>query len=259
MRAVLPRWLSLRPSAGEARSPLVDRVWFLGAILRSLGGVFREPDELLEHVGRIGARSVPVTVITAVFVGGIMAVQVELELRAFGAVSYLGGLSASVTLRTVGPVLVAFLLAGRVGAAAAAELATMRATEQIDGLRALGVDPIRLLAAPRFVAVMLSSVGLLAIGLASTIVGGMAFASLSLGVSHETFLSRLPSLVEPSSLILSLLKCSAFALVIAWSGCWHGYRADAGAVGVGAAVRAAAVESILAILVVNYAIGLVWG
>lgn len=237
---------------------LVDRVWFLGAVLRSVPGVFRDAPELLEHLSRIGARSVPVTVFTALFVGGIMAVQVELELRAFGAVSYLGGLSASVTLRTVGPVLVAFLLAGRVGAAAAAELATMRATEQIDGLRTLGVDPIALLAAPRFVAVLLSSVGLLAIGLASTVVGGMTFAAYLRGVSRETFLSRLPTLVEPASLALSLFKCAAFALVIAWSGCWRGYRALPGAVGVGAAVRAAAVESILAILVVNYAIGIVW-
>lgn len=253
------RWLALLAKKPiGARRTWADRVWFLGAVLRSLPSVFHDPRDLLDHVSRIGARSVPVTILTAVFVGGIMAVQVELELRAFGAVSYLGGLSASVTLRTVGPVLVAFLLAGRVGAAAAAELATMRATEQIDGLRALGIDPIRLLAAPRFVAVLLSSVGLLSIGLASTIVGGMAFASASLGVSHEVFLSRLPSLVEPSSLALSFLKCLAFALVIAWSGCWRGYRAEPGAVGVGSAVRGAAVESILAILVVNYAIGVVW-
>lgn len=240
--------------AAEIRQRVAAAARFVRFALETVRGLRALPrlwQPFLDHLAHLGARSVPVTMMVAAFVGGIMAIQVELELRDFGAVSYLGGLSASVTFRTVGPALIAFLLAGRVGAYTAAELATMRVTEQIDALRVLGADPIEALVAPRFLAAAVASFLLLFCGLVATIAGGVIVASTRLGVAPERFLLRLPELVTTQSVVAGLCKSLLFGLTIAFVSCYRGFYAEGGAKGVGEAVRVGTVHSILSILALD--------
>src|SRR4051812_1422395 len=133
---------------------------------------------LVEQIYLIGVRSFFITVVAGLFVGAIMAIQINLQLRDFGAQAFLGGLSASTTIRDVGPTLIAFLLSGKVGAFTSAELGTMKVTDQVDAIRCLGMDPIRYLILPRMVAVVISSFLLLVVGLVVTVVGGLTISVL---------------------------------------------------------------------------------
>jgi phospholipid/cholesterol/gamma-HCH transport system permease protein len=207
---------------------------------------------LIYQLYQVGVRSLSTTLITGAFVGAILAIQVNLQLKDFGAQSFLGGLSASVTIRNVGPVLIAFILSGKVGAYTSAELATMRVTDQIEAIRCLGMDPIRYLVAPRLLAVVIASFLLLIVGLVIALVGGGLISDLSLGVNWLSYLANIPVLVTQHSVNLGLIKSFVFGLLIAVICCYQGYNAKGGSAGVGKAVRATSVRSLVTILIVNY-------
>ncbi len=207
---------------------------------------------LIEQIYLVGVRSLSTTLITGAFVGAILAIQINLQLRDFGAQGFLGGLSTSTTIRDLGPVLIAFILSGKVGAFTSAEIATMRVTEQIDAIRCLGADPIEYLIVPRMVAVVLSSFLLLIVGLMMTVGGGMLMASIHLGVNAQNYLSNIGSLVTGWSVGLGAVKSLVFGILIAVICCFEGNRATGGAEGVGRAVRRAAVKTLLAIIIANF-------
>ena len=208
--------------------------------------------QVLEQMYVVGVRSLSTTVVTGLFVGAIMAVQINLELRDFGAQGFLGGLATSVTIRNVGPVLIAFILSGKVGAYTSAELGTMRVTDQIDAIRCLGTDPIEYLIVPRMVAVVFSSFLLLVVGLMMTIGGGLSIASLHLGVNSLNYTHNIPHFVSWWSVGIGVLKSFLFGLIIAVISCYRGYTASGGAKGVGATVKRTSVETLVSIIVVDY-------
>jgi len=210
--------------------------------------------QFFDQMYACGVRSLPVTVTTGLFVGAIMALQIHSQLRDFGAESYLGGLATSVTVRNVGPVLIAFLLAAKVGAYTSAELATMQVTDQISALRCLGVDPVRYLVVPRMAAVTVSSFLLLIVGLITTVVGGALVAALQLDINAIGFLSGIPTLVTPWSLGTGLVKSLVFGMLLSVICCYHGYYATGGSAGVGRTVQSTAVWSLVAIIVADFAI-----
>lgn len=200
----------------------------------------------------VGVRSLPVTIVTGLFVGAIMVIQINLQLRDFGAQGFLGGLTTSVTLRNVGPVLIAFILSGKVGAYTSAELGTMRVTDQIDAIRCLGMDPIEYLILPRLVAVVISSTLLLLVGLVMTVAGGLVFSELGLGVNHLNYLANIPRFVTGHSLLLGAMKSVVFGTLIGVFACYRGYTAKGGARGVGETVRDTSVQILVAIIVMDY-------
>lgn len=212
---------------------------------------------VIEQMYYSGVHSLSTTVMAGVFVGAIMAIQINLQLRDFGAQSFLGGVSASTTLRDVGPVLIAFMLSGKVGAYTSAEIATMRVTDQVDAIRCLGVDPLEFLVLPRLVAVVFSSFLLLAIGLVMSLMGGMLISAVQLGVNVDAYLTNMTALVTPWSVALGLIKSFVFGNVIALVACYEGYHASSGSEGVGMSVKRAAVTTLVWILVFNYAISVV--
>ncbi len=209
---------------------------------------------LVEQIYLVGVRSLSTTLVTGSFVGAILAIQINLQLRDFGAQGFLGGLSTSTTIRDLGPVLIAFILSGKVGAFTSAEIATMRVTEQIDAIRCLGADPVEYLIVPRMVAVVISSFLLLIVGLMMTVGGGLLMANIHLGVNAQNYISNIASLVSGWSIGLGVVKSFAFGLIIAVICCFEGNRASGGAEGVGRAVRGAAVKTLLTIIVVNFLI-----
>ncbi len=211
-------------------------------------------DALLDQVFTVGVKSLFTTVTTGLFVGAIMAIQLDMQLKDFGAQGFLGGLSASVTIRNVGPVLIAFILSGKVGAYTSAELGTMQVTDQINAIRCLGTDPIRYLIVPRLIAVVLSSFLLLIVGLLTAIAGGALIASLQLGVNTVSFASNIPLVVTGWSVGTGVVKSFVYGAIIAVICCYQGYTATSGASGVGLTVKKSSVQTLVSIVVADFAL-----
>jgi phospholipid/cholesterol/gamma-HCH transport system permease protein len=181
-----------------------------------------------------------------------MTVQFTMQMKEFGALGYLGGLATSGTIREVGPLLIAFMLSGKVGAFTSAELGTMRVTEQIDAIRCLGADPIQEIILPRFIGIVISSFFLLGLGLIMSIFGGIFMGNLFAGVHHEEYLRHIPTIVNPLSVFSGLVKCFVFALVLSTICTYRGYSASGGAKGVGQAVVRTAVATMVGIVVADW-------
>lgn len=215
-------------------------------------------DRVVEQIYFAGVRALPTTLLAGGFVGAIMAIQVHLQLKDFGAESFLGGISTSTTLRNIGPMLIAFILCGKVGTQACAELGTMRVTDQIDALRCLGVHPVEFLIIPKLIAATLSSFLLLVIGLFFTVVGGCLISS-GLGVNTLQYLGNIPSVITASSVAVALTKSLIFGLLIGIIGCYRGYTTARGAAGVGLSVRKTSVETLIAIIFANFVVSFMVG
>ncbi len=200
----------------------------------------------------IGVESLPIALLTGLSVGMVFTLQIANEFIRFGATSVIGGVSAIALVRELGPTLTGVVVAGRVGAAIAAELGSMKVTEQIDALLAMAADPIRFLVVPRVIAcvLMLPLLAFLAdfVGIA----GGYGIATGVKGISPEVFLSSLQQLLVPADVFKGLLKAMIFGLVVGIIGCYQGLNTSNGAQGVGKATTDAVVYSLITIFIANY-------
>jgi len=224
-------------------------LWRSSLALRKFG---RSVPLVVEQMRRIGVDSLPLVIITAVFTGAVTAVQAAYQLKEFVPKIYLGvAIYKSVTIE-LGPVLTALVVGGRVSASIAAELGTMRVTEQIDAMDAMAIDPVRYLVMPRIVAalIMLPIVTIFADVLA--ISGGFVVANLSLDVSVKTFVEGMKLYFFPHDVLGGLFKAFVFGGIIAVMGCTAGLRTFGGAVGVGRAATRAVVASCVLILISDY-------
>lgn len=208
--------------------------------------------DVFEQIWKVTADSFLTTAMAGFFVGAIMTVQFALQLKEFTALGYLGGLATSGTFREVGPLLIAFMLSGKVGAFTSAELGTMRVTEQIDAVRCLGADPLQEIIAPRFIGIIISSFFLLGAGLIMSFFGGMLMGQAFAGVNFEEYLRHVPMIVSPVSILNGLVKCFAFAVVLATICTFKGYTTFGGAKGVGRAVVETAVSTMICIVVTDW-------
>lgn len=205
--------------------------------------------ELLRNLYKMGVQSVPIVVMTAFFTGGIMVIQSGIFVKRFGAYGLLGFGAGYATLREVGPILIGLMFSGRVGANNAAELGTMTVTEQLDGLRALAIDPIPFLIVPRVLAMMISLFCLLIVGDAVAIGGGALFGKLLLNVELSSFVHSFADNLKPWDLSIGLVKGLVFGLAISITSCHFGVSVKGGAVGVGRAVNDAVVAAAVAIMI----------
>lgn len=207
--------------------------------------------ELQRNLYKMGVQSVPIVLLTAFFTGGIMVIQSGIFVKRFGAYGLLGFAAGYATLREVGPILIGLMFSGRVGANNTAELGTMTVTEQLDGLRALAIDPIPFLIAPRVVAMMISLFCLVLIGDAVAMFGGGLFGWILLGVEWSSFFHSLVDNVHLYDLVIGLVKAAVFGLCISLTSCHFGCTVKGGAVGVGRAVNDAVVSAAVAIMVAD--------
>lgn len=221
-------------------------------VLRSLVPPAIDGRELVRNMHKMGNRSVPIVALTAFFVGGIMVIQSGIFVRRFTATALVGWGAGFAILREVGPILIALMFSGRVGANNTAELRTMTVTEQLDGLRALAIDPVRYLIVPRVLAMVLMLVCLTIIGDAVAIGGALLFARLLLGVEWWTFIHSFVDNLAVADLTHGLVKSAAFGLAIALTSCHFGVTVRGGAVGVGRAVNAAVVAAAIAIMLLDF-------
>lgn len=230
--------------------------------MRALRGIFQRPyywDDMFVQMDMIGIGSLPVVILTGYFAGCIMALQMSRALQTYGATSQVGQLVAIVLVRELGPVLTALMVAGRNSSGMASELGSMKVTEQIDAMRALGTDPILKLVKPRLLAtaILLPLLTVLAdfIGM----IGGWMVSCLLLGITTSThYWNTSWRILEYNDLTQGLLKPFVFAIIIALVGCFYGMETKGGTQGVGLATTRAVVVASVWIVVVTFIIGRVF-
>jgi phospholipid/cholesterol/gamma-HCH transport system permease protein len=210
---------------------------------------------LFKSMEEIGVKSLPVVIITAMFTGGILALQSYSSFKRFNAESLIGTMVAIALCRELAPVLTGLIVAGRVGSAMAAELGTMRVTEQIDALYTLAVNPVHYLIVPRFLAsvIMLPILTLIADGLG--IAGGYLVATKVYNLNATVYVRASFNFLEYDDVYSGLIKAAVFGVVIAIIGCYKGFYTRGGAEGVGRATTTAVVISMMMILIVDYLMG----
>lgn len=227
-------------------------ILFLKDILRTL---WRRPcrsHDVFEQTWHVTVESFSTTAMAGFFVGGIMTVQFTMQIKEFGALGYLGGLATSATVREIGPLLIAFMLSGKVGAFTSAELGTMRVTEQLDAVRCLGADPIQEIILPRFLGIIISSFFLLGLGLCMSILGGILLGQVFSDVNPYEYVRHIPTILAYPSIIIGLVKCFVFAIVLATICTYRGYTTTGGAKGVGKAVVSTSVATMVMIVVFDW-------
>jgi phospholipid/cholesterol/gamma-HCH transport system permease protein len=216
--------------------------------------------ELMRNMYKMGVKSLPIVVVTALFTGAIMVVQAGPLVKRVGAQQLLGWGAGFGTLREIGPLLTALMISGRVGANNTAELGTMTVTEQIDALRALAIDPVAFLIVPRFIAIV-ATLFLSTLYADALALFGAAYAGEALlGVEPMTFYNGLVSgLLGIADVMNGLVKSVIFGVMIGLSSCHFGLSVSGGAPGVGRAVNATVVASAAGIFIVDYFVSFILG
>jgi phospholipid/cholesterol/gamma-HCH transport system permease protein len=201
---------------------------------------------------RIGYFSLPVVGLTAFFTGGALALQIYLGGNRYGAEAIVPQIVVLGITRELGPVIAGLMVAGRVSAAIAAEIGTMKVTEQIDALTTLATNPIKYLVVPRLVAAVVSMPILVAIADSIGVFGGYVVSTESLGFTGSIYLKNTVDFATRQDINSGLIKAAVFGFIIALMGCYNGFNSKGGAQGVGAATTAAVVSSSILILAANY-------
>jgi phospholipid/cholesterol/gamma-HCH transport system permease protein len=228
---------------------------FVWRAFKSIGPTFvrwKSLKQVLPQMYDIGTKSVPVVSITGAFIGMVLAVESYTQFKAIGQETRLGTVINLSVVKQIGPVLAAVMLAGRVGGALTAELGTMNVTEQLDALRVMGSDPIRVLVVPRFLACILLLPMLTIYSDFLGVIGGYLVSVKSLGIPSDPYWRYSAQGVENWQVFEGLIKSIFFGAAIALIGCYKGFTCGSGASGVGRACTESFVASFIAIIVLNF-------
>jgi phospholipid/cholesterol/gamma-HCH transport system permease protein len=233
----------------------------LGGILlmfaRSLAWTFVPPfryRNLIKQMEFVGVKSLFIVVLTGIFSGMVLALQSYHGFKKFGGESLMGGIVALSLAREMGPVMTALMVNARAGSAIAAELGTMRVTEQIDALEIMAINPVQYLVVPRIWAGVLVVPLLTAINILVGIFGGYFVGVILLHINSGVYINKMTHMVEMSDLVQGLVKSVFFGLILTLIGCYKGYYTSGGAEGVGRATTEAVVISSVSILIGTYVI-----
>lgn len=211
---------------------------------RALKNLVRPPhytDDIALQMDSIGVGSLPIVVLTGFFSGVVITMQMSRALSQYGATGQVGQIVAITLVRELGPVLTALLVAGRNASGIASELGSMKVTEQIDAMRALGTDPVQKLVTPRMIATCVMLPCLTVVADFVGMVGGFVIAFLTLGISTSQYWTSAYQALAYNDIVQGLLKPFVFAFVISLVGCYYGLRTTGGTQGVGRATTQAVV------------------
>lgn len=249
---------SFQRRIGDSFAELGDLSAFAGEVIAL---TFRRPARgaLTPNFYAVGVRSIPVVAVTGLFIGMVLAVQSYAQFHALGMATHLGSIVNMSVVRELGPVLAATMLAGRVGGAMAAELATMRITEQIDAMACLGTNPVHRLAAPRFIACVLLIPLLTIVANFMGVMGGALVSTQLYNIDAHFYWSNSEGVVSTWDVGVGLIKPMFFGGAIAIISCHRGFHAGSGAEGVGRAATRAFVASFIAILALDFFLALFLG
>jgi phospholipid/cholesterol/gamma-HCH transport system permease protein len=207
---------------------------------------------LLQQLMRIGFFSLPVVGLTAFFTGGVLALQIYNGAARYGAETFVPVVVLVGITRELGPVIAGLMVAGRVAAAIAAEIGTMKVTEQIDALTTLSTNPIKYLVVPRLVAAVISMPILVAIADSIGVLGGYVASTRSLGFNGSVYMNNTMNGLVYWDVESGLIKAAVFGFIIALMGCYNGFHSKGGAQGVGSATTNAVVSASILVLAANY-------
>lgn len=224
----------------------------VGETFRTLGRGLRSFHLVVEQMHVIGVQSLGLVFIVSLFTGAVAAVQAAYQFSTVVPLKFIGSVILRSVIIELGPVLTALIVGGRVGASIAAELGTMRVTEQIDALDAMAINPVRYLVVPRVVAAVVMLPLLTVIANAVAVYGGYVVSVTSIGVSTHTYVTGLKTFFFYKDLWSGLIKAFFFGGIIGWMGCYYGFRTEGGAEGVGIATTRAVVASCVLVLISDY-------
>jgi phospholipid/cholesterol/gamma-HCH transport system permease protein len=210
------------------------------------------PRLILRQFVEVGYFSLPVVGLTALFTGMVLALQSYTGFARFNAESAIATVVVLSVTRELGPVIAGLMVAGRVGAAMAAEIGTMRVTEQIDALTTLSTDPLRYLVVPRLLAGLLTLPALVFVADIIGVFGGYLVGVYKLDFNAVSYLTQTEQYLNTSDVVSGLVKAAAFGFIVALMGCYQGYYSRGGAEGVGAATTYAVVSASILILISDY-------
>lgn len=211
----------------------------------------RQKGAIANQCRSIGSSAVPIVGFLALIIGVIVVLQAVLQLRQFGADIFVVDLLALSVTREMGPLITAILVAGRSGSAIAAQVATMKVTEELDALTVMALDPIRYVMVPMLIGMTISIPLLTGLSILVGIGGGMLVAGLALGLAAETFISRLADVLGPLDLFIGVGKSFFFGAAIVFTGCHFGLSSTGGSEGVGRATTQSVVVSIFAVIALD--------
>jgi phospholipid/cholesterol/gamma-HCH transport system permease protein len=251
-----PFGLLIPERIGTALLAIADQLGGIGVLAGQLARRMLPPRidrfELLRNLHKMGVKSVSIVSVTALFTGAIMVVQAAPLVTRFNATSIIGWGAGYAILRELGPLLIALMFSGRVGANNTAELGTMVVTEQIDALRALSIDPLSYLILPRVIAMVLMLFVLNIIGVIVALLGAVLSAKVLLDVDANQFWNSFFNLLNQWDYLHGVIKSVAFGVMIALTSCHFGLNVKGGAPGVGRAVNSAVVAAAIGVFVMDY-------
>ncbi|HKJ80761.1 MAG TPA: ABC transporter permease [Ignavibacteriaceae bacterium] len=221
-------------------------------IIKNLPTVHRSRKLIINQMEHIGVNSLPLVMIIAIFTGAVAAWQAAYQLKGIAPLSFLGAATSRAIITELGPVLTGIVIAGRVGASIAAELGTMKVTEQIDALETMAISPVRYLAMPRFLASIIMLPVLVIFANFIAVLGAYLVSNYFLGVSFAVFFQSVKRFFLFSDLIAGLVKAIFFGGVTALLGCHIGFKTGGGAEGVGLSTIRSFVLSSALILILDY-------
>ena len=233
----------------------IDLFWYVGSLCllfaQTVGGWFTHPlraRAVLNELRKVGVDSWFIVAVSSLFIGMVLAFQSAYQMQKLAAEVYIASLVSLSVVREIGPVITALIVAGRVGSAIAAELGTMKVTEQIDALMTLAADPVRFLVVPRFIALLIALPLLTLWADAVGILGGFLIGTMRLGIQTSLYwkMTTLPLVFK--DLFSGLLKAFIFGAIIAIVSCFEGFRTEGGAEGVGRSTTIAVVTSFTLII-----------
>ncbi|MCV0382558.1 MAG: ABC transporter permease [Erythrobacter sp.] len=246
--------------AGEkvynARSGTRGVLGFLGALIVAFGTVIRHPSRfrgkaVVRQLELVGVKALPIVGLMSFLIGVVIAQQGAVQLQQFGAETLTVNLVGRITLRELGVLMTAIMVAGRSGSAFAAQIGTMRLTEEVDAMRTIGINPMEALVVPRILAsiLMMPLLGFYASAVA--IIGGAAISDAFLGIPFLNFLQRIQEVVPTYDLWVGLVKAPVFGLIVALAGCYHGMQVQGNSEEVGLRTTMAVVTGIFAVIVLD--------
>lgn len=221
-------------------------------IFQQIPHVFNSLYITIDQMMRIGVNSIPLVAITSVFTGMVTSVQAAYQVEGMGPPNFIGMVVGKSIIIELGPVLTGLVIAGRVGAAIAAEIGTMRVTEQIDAMETMALDPMRYLVMPRFMAGIIMLPVLTVFACFVAILGAWVTAINAAPISTHMFFSGMQNFVTLRDVFAGFSKAVIFGAIITSIGCFHGYHTRGGAEGVGKSTMSAVVVSSVLILISDY-------
>lgn len=256
----VPVWkrvpLALGDQIYDARAGIYGVVGFFGQILIGFASIIRHPSHfpmraIVRQMELVGVSALPIIGLMSFLIGVVIAQQGAGQLEQFGAEALTINLVGRLTLRELGVLMTAIMVAGRSGSAFAAQIGTMKLTEEVDAMRTIGISPIERLVIPRIIACTFMMVLLGFFASVLGIIGGAVIGQLSLGIPFFTFLERIQDVVPAHDLWVGMIKAPIFGLIIALAGCYHGMRVQGNSEEVGKRTTMAVVSAIFAVIVLD--------